>query len=73
MLSFYDRSKESRVVAFEKDPLFAEIKGNLGANFAFQLEGDDVLIAEKRYLFTPLVEISDDTAPTGVCSRRLLR
>lgn len=67
MLSFYDRSKESRVVAFEKDPLFAEIKGNLGANFAFQLEGDDVLIAEKRYLFTPLVEISDDTAPTGVC------
>lgn len=67
MLSFYDRSKESRVAAFEKDPLFAEIKGNLGANFAFQLEGDDVLIAEKRYLFTPLVEISDDTAPTGVC------
>lgn len=67
MISFYDRSKESRVAAFEKDPLFAEIKENLGANFAFQLEGDDELIAEKRYLFTTLVEISDDTAPTGVC------
>lgn len=64
--AFYAADKESMIAAMAEDPLFDEVKERQAANFSFQLEGEDRLIAEKLDLVKIHGESSDDV-PTGVC------
>ena len=63
---FYEQPREEMLSQMSADPLFEEIKTNLGANISFQLNGDDRLIAEKYDIFPPADEHSDNT-PEGIC------
>ena len=50
-VKFYSRPGGELLEAFSEDPLFAEIQGNLAANFSARLEGDKEIIAEKQQLY----------------------
>ena len=50
-VKFYSRPGGEVLEAFSEDPLFAEIQGNLAANFSARLEGDKEIIAEKQQLY----------------------
>lgn len=67
---FYRKEKSSIMDSFQKDELWEEIAGNLKtSNFSFQLEGEDMIIAEKRYLYNDYVhdQDCDSNEMTGVC------
>lgn len=72
---FYTRDINEIKRLFESDILWDEISKSLSSNFSFQLEGDDVLIAEKKELIKDYLTPSDgnpsgkskDGPKTGVC------
>lgn len=64
---FYENPIEQRIAQFKEDPLFENIKSNLGSNFTFQLENEDTLIAEKLYLVNIEEETSTEDSKQGIC------
>lgn len=64
---FYATPKEILEEAFSRDPLYQEIKGNLSMNFSFQLNKENILIAEKQELFCDMNMDKDSDPKTGIC------
>ncbi len=64
---FYSQSKEKQEERMKTDPLFQIVEETASANFSFRLESDDVLIAEKKYLYEDLLEKSPDNEKIGYC------
>lgn len=63
---FYDKLESSGIGMMESDPAYPLVKES-PANFSFRLDEEDILIAEKKYLFEHIIkEIPADTA-TGRC------
>lgn len=64
---FYIQPKAEREKAMECDPMYPKIEETLSSNFSFRYEHDDILIAEKKYLFEHLLSESSSDSKSGRC------
>lgn len=67
LLKFYAIPEEERTLMFGSDPLFEEIEKSKSANFSFQLEGEDRIIAEKRELLPKEIDSDLLDGAAGIC------
>lgn len=64
---FYLQPEEDREEKMMADPLFSKVEETVSANFSFRYEPDDILIAEKKFLFEDMLDSNADKPETGRC------
>ena len=67
LMKFYSDPEPDREGKMMADPLYAKVEEGLSANFSFRYEPDDMLIAEKQYLFEHMLGEASDTSEYGRC------
>lgn len=67
LLKFFTKPESRREENMMSDPLFSKVEETVSANFSFRYEFDDILIAEKRYLYVHLLTDSSCNSETGRC------
>ncbi|MDE6337408.1 MAG: type I-C CRISPR-associated protein Cas8c/Csd1 [Muribaculaceae bacterium] len=67
LLKFYEQPASLQTERMAADPLYPKVEESLSANFSFRYEPDDILIAEKSYLFTHLLNESTDVSESARC------
>ncbi|MDE7419478.1 MAG: type I-C CRISPR-associated protein Cas8c/Csd1 [Muribaculaceae bacterium] len=67
LLKFYTQPESDREEKMMADPIFSKVEDSLSANFSFRYEPDDMLIAEKKYLFDHLISESSEGTESGRC------
>lgn len=64
---FYSEPDTDREEKMMADPLYVKVEESLSANFSFRYEPDDMLIAEKKYLFEHMLGESSEASEFGRC------
>lgn len=61
VLKYYAKPETNREEEMIADPLYKKVEESLSANFSFRHEPDDILVAEKKYLFEHMLGESDNS------------
>lgn len=67
LLKFYAQPESDREGKMMVDPIFSKVEDSPSANFSFRYEPEDMLIAEKKYLFDHLISESSEGTESGRC------
>lgn len=64
---FYDKWPTEGKSKVEADPMYSQVKEGLSSNFSFRLEDEEILIAEKKYLFDNIANSEAESPAMGRC------
>lgn len=67
VLKYYTKPEIDRDEKIIADPLYSKVEESLSANFSFRYEADDMLIAEKKYLYEHMLGETPDNSESGRC------
>lgn len=67
LLKFYSLPESEQYKRMSEDPLFSKVEESLSSNFSFRYEPDNLLIAEKDYLFNHLLGEKDEESESARC------
>lgn len=67
VLKYYTKPEIDRDEKIIADPLYSKVEESLSANFSFRYEADDMLIAEKKYLYEHMLGETSDNSESGRC------